>query len=366
MVCLRGAIGYDLAITVFQDAHMETPYDAILILSFGGPEGMDDVMPFLENVTRGRNIPRERLLSVAHHYELFGGISPINEQNRQLIKALKPELVSRHIDLPVYWGNRNWHPFVEDTFQQMATDGVTKVIAFATSAYGSYSGCRMYLDDIARGINAAGTNAPVVHKLPLFYNHPLFIEANCDHLTQALQQLPEERRQSAHVVFTAHSVPLSMAQNCHYEKQLAEAASLTCARAGLTSYQLVYQSRSGPPSQPWLGPDICDFLKSVASDATTSRDVIVQPIGFISDHMEVMFDIEVEAKQVAAECGLNLIRAATAGTHPAFIRMIAELIESRITSPQPNDYMSCPPDCCPSGAASPNAARPAASLQRKD
>ncbi|MBY0549896.1 MAG: ferrochelatase [Candidatus Obscuribacterales bacterium] len=329
---------------------MHTNYDAILILSFGGPEGMDDVMPFLENVTRGRNIPVERLQAVAHHYEIFGGVSPINAHNRALISALKGALDREGLSLPIYWGNRNWHPFVEDTFKEMTAAGVQKVLAFVTSAYASYSGCRMYLNDIDRAKAAAGAGSPIVHKLPLFFDHPLFIEANSDHLLNALNQLPPDRAQSAQVVFTAHSVPKSMADNCDYEKQLAFTASRICERTGRSGHAVVYQSRSGPPSQPWLGPDICDYLKEFAAGTSSTKDVIVLPLGFISDHMEVMYDIEVEAKQIAAECGLNLIRAATAGTHPAFVQMIVELIKVRLQKPEPDNFVSCPADCCPAAA----------------
>lgn len=329
---------------------MHSPYDAILLLSFGGPEGMPDVMPFLENVTRGRNIPTERLQAVAHHYEIFGGVSPINENNRKLIAALESALHREGIALPIYWGNRNWHPFVEDTFKDMIAAGIRKVIVFVTSAYGSFSGCRMYLNDLERASAAAGEESPLAHKLPLFYDHPLFIEANSDHLLKALSVLPQDRAEKAQIVFTAHSVPQSMATNCLYEEQLACTASLIAQKTGRSNYAVVYQSRSGPPGQPWLGPDICDYLKELSQGSPALKDVIVQPIGFISDHMEVMYDIEVEAKQVAAQCGLNLIRAATAGIHPSFVQMIVELIKSRLQNPEGENFLSCPRDCCPSGA----------------
>lgn len=348
----------------FQICPMHSPYDAILILSFGGPEGMDEVMPFLENVTRGRNIPVERLQAVAHHYEIFGGVSPINAHNRALISALKSALDREEISLPIYWGNRNWHPFVEDTFKEMTAKGVHKVLAFVTSAYASYSGCRMYLNDIDRAKTAAGPDSPIVHKLPLFFDHPLFVEANSDHLMDALRHLPPDRAQAAQIVFTAHSVPQSMADNCKYEAQLALTASLVCERTGRSNHTVVYQSRSGPPNQPWLGPDICDYLKEFAASTSATKDVIVLPLGFISDHMEVMYDIEIEAKQVAAECGLNLVRAATAGTHPAFIQMIVELIKLRLQEPEADDFISCPPNCCP--AAAPGAqSRPVDTQGRK-
>ena len=334
---------------------MPQPYDALLLLSFGGPECMDDVIPFLENVTRGRNTPLARLQSVARHYELFGGVSPINEHNRKLIKSIEDELQVRGLKLPVYWGNRNWHPLVEATMADMAANNVRRALAFATSAYGSFSGCRAYLNDIEKAQSAAGDRAPVVHKLPLFYNNPLFIEANVDYLQQALNEIPAERRDGAHIVFTAHSIPQGMATACSYEAQLLETATLVCAKLQRPEFKLVFQSRSGSPAQPWLGPDICEYLKEYALTAS-SKDVVVQPIGFISDHMEVMYDIGVEAKAVADDLGLNLVRAATAGTHPAFVRMIVDMIVEKMNNPEPDSYQSCAVDCCPSGAPTPAAA----------
>lgn len=326
-------------------------YDALLVVSFGGPEGMDDVMPFLENVLRGRNVPRERMLSVAHHYEMFGGVSPINQQNRNLIAALKEELETRGPNLPIYWGNRNWHPLLPDTLRQMAADGVQNALAFVTSAYSSYSSCRQYRENIARAQAAVGPAAPRVDKLRAFYNHPLFIEANVDHIRAAWSTLDEDAGAEAQLVFTAHSIPESMAANCAYEAQLHEAGSLIAAALGTDRWRLVYQSRSGSPEQPWLGPDINDYLRTVHSEGITN--VVVAPIGFVSDHMEIVYDLDFEAQNLARELGMQMVRAATAGTHPAFVKMIRELIVEREYNEPPRFVGSrgpvhdvCPADCC--------------------
>ena len=319
---------------------MKTDYDALLIVSFGGPEGMDDVMPFLENVLRGRNVPRERMLQVARHYELFGGVSPINQQNRDLIAALEKELEQHGPRLPIYWGNRNWHPLLPDTLRRMAADGVRNALAFVTAAYGSYSSCRQYLENISDARAQVGPTAPYVEKLRLFYDTPQFIEANVDHIRLALEQLTD--RSSAHLVFTAHSIPESMAANCDYVAQLTETGSLIAQELQLKNWQLVYQSRSGSPMQPWLGPDICDHLRTLRADGITN--VVVAPIGFVSDHMEVVYDLDVEARKVADEIGMKMVRAATAGTHPSFVRMIRELMLERIRNDVPPNI--CLPDCC--------------------
>jgi protoporphyrin/coproporphyrin ferrochelatase len=347
------------------------PYDALLVVSFGGPEGMGDVMPFLENVTRGRGIPRERLLGVAHHYELFGGVSPINEQNRRLIAALRAELDAHGQRLPVYWGNRNWHPLLTDTLGQMRDDGVKRALAFVTSAYSSYSGCRQYREDIERARAEAGRGAPAVDKLRAFYNHPGFVEPNAESLSAALAQIPAGRRAAAPVAFTAHSIPEAMAANCDYEAQLTETCRLVAERAGARHWRLVFQSRSGPPHQPWLEPDICDHLRELKTGG--AADAVVHPVGFISDHMEVLYDLDTEARQVAAEIGLNMIRAATVGTHPAFVRMIRELIGERVGGDTARRALGtrgpshdvCPADCCLPGAARPAAAAPRDTLAAK-
>jgi protoporphyrin/coproporphyrin ferrochelatase len=314
-------------------------YDALLLVSFGGPEGMDDVIPFLENVLRGRNVPRERMLQVAHHYELFGGVSPINQQNRDLIAALEKELETNGPRLPIYWGNRNWHPLLPDTVERMAADGVENALAFVTSAYSSYSSCRQYLQNISDAQEKVGPRAPRIEKLRVFYNHPRFIEANVDHVRAAWQQLDSA---SAHLVFTAHSIPESMAANCDYAAQLAETGSLIARALNIENWTLVYQSRSGSPSQPWLGPDVSDHLRALADKGV--KDVVVAPIGFVSDHMEVVYDLDYEAQNVARELGMNMVRARTAGTHPAFVKMIRELMLERINNEVPANI--CAPDCC--------------------
>jgi ferrochelatase len=319
---------------------MKTDFDAVLLVSFGGPEGMDDVIPFLENVLRGRNVPRERMIQVAHHYELFGGVSPINQQNRNLIAALEKELDQHGPRLPIYWGNRNWHPLLPDTLRRMAADGIRNALAFVTAAYSSYSSCRQYLQNISDAQAEVGPDAPRVEKLRVFYNHPLFIQANIDHIRAALSQLDDPA--SAHLVFTAHSIPESMAANCDYAAQLRHTGGLIARLLEMEKWDLVYQSRSGSPMQPWLGPDICDHLKTLRAEGVT--DVVIAPIGFVSDHMEVVYDLDVEARRVADEIGIRMVRAATAGTHPAFVRMIRELILERV-----NDEVApnlCAPDCC--------------------
>ncbi|HEY3579979.1 MAG TPA: ferrochelatase [Pyrinomonadaceae bacterium] len=326
-------------------------YDALLVVSFGGPEGMDEVMPFLENVLRGRNVPRERMLSVAHHYEMFGGVSPINQQNRDLIAALKEELEREGPKLPIYWGNRNWHPLLPDTLRQMAADGVRNALAFVTSAYSSYSSCRQYRENIANAQAAVGPEAPRVDKLRAFYNHPLFIEANVDHIREAWSKLDEDAQSEAQLVFTAHSIPETMAANCEYAAQLQEAAGLIAEALGIEQWRLVYQSRSGSPMQPWLGPDICDHLRELNAQGT--KDVVVAPIGFVSDHMEIVYDLDFEAQNLAQELGMTMVRAATAGTHPAFVKMVRELIVERMYDEPPRFVGSrgpvhdvCPADCC--------------------
>jgi len=329
-------------------------YDAILVTSFGGPEGPADVMPFLENVLRGKNVPQKRMLEVAEHYYHFGGKSPINDQNRHLIAALKVELAQHGPNLPIYWGNRNWHPLLTDTLRQMKADGVTHALAFVTSAYSSYSSCRQYRENIAQAREAVGEGAPVVDKIRVFYNHPGFVEAVVDHVQHALAKIPENRRDKAGLIYTAHSIPLSMAQSCDYEKQLLEAGRLVAERLRRKNWQLVFQSRSGPASQPWLEPDILDCLREIKT-RNTATDVVIAPIGFVSDHMEILFDLDTQARDLCNELGLNMVRAETVGTHPLFIQMIRELILERIDETQPQLALGilgarpnfCPSDCCP-------------------
>ena len=301
---------------------MSDSYDAVLVLSFGGPEQPDDVIPFLENVLRGRNVPRERLLAVAEHYYHFGGRSPINDQNRALVAGLQRLFADSGPDLPVYWGNRNWHPFLEDTARQMWGDGVRRAVVFATSAFGSYSGCRQYIEDIARVREKLGPECPELHKLRTFFNHPLFIQAAADRVSEALSHGPD-----AALLFTAHSIPISMAASSPYLAQLTESCRLLGERIGRTDWELVYQSRSGPSGQPWLEPDVNARLRELASAG--ARSVVVAPIGFLSNHMEVVYDLDTEAAATAASVGLALVRAGTVGTHPAFLRCIRELVLER-------------------------------------
>jgi ferrochelatase len=333
------------------------PYDAVLVVSFGGPEGPDDVMPFLENVLRGKNVPRERMLEVAEHYQHFGGVSPINEQCRQLIAALEAELAEHGPRLPIYWGNRNWQPLLPDTLRQMCDDGVKRAIAFFTSTSSSYSGCRQYRENLTAAQEEVGEGAPQIDKLRMPYNHPGFIETCADHLRETMQQIPTERREGAKVLFSAHSIPMGMAENCAYEKQLLEASRLTAEAVGVTNWEVVYQSRSGPPQQPWLEPDACDRIEALHA-AGGLNDVVVLPIGFVSDHMEVLFDLDTEAKQLCESLDVGFYRASTMGTHPRAVRMIRELIEERIETELgetpdrpavgrfPANHDVCPKDCC--------------------
>ena len=329
-------------------------YDAVVVVSFGGPDKREDVIPFLENVLRGRNVPQERMMEVAEHYYHRGGKSPINDQNRALITALEQELARHGPAIPVYGGNRNWHPLLADTLGAMATDGVRRALAFVTSAYGSYSGCRQYLDDIARARQEAGASAPTVEKLRLFYNHPGFIEATAERVRQALDQLPSGSQAAARLVYTAHSIPTAMAAGSPYVEHLQEACRLVSESLEPSDWNLVYQSRSGPPSQPWLEPDINDYLRQLPSSGGC-REVVVVPIGFISDHMEVLYDLDTEARALCEELGLVMVRAATVGIHPKFISMIRELIAERMgpnATPRASGNLgpwhdSCPADCCP-------------------
>lgn len=336
----------------------ENSYDALLVVSFGGPERTEDVMPFLENVLRGRHVPRERMLEVAENYYRFGGKSPINEQNRALIGALRAELEAHGPRLPIYWGNRNWHPLLADTLRQMRGDGVRRALAFVTSAFSSYSGCRQYREDIQRAQVEVGEGAPEVHKLRVFYNHPLFIETMVERVSEALSRFPEERRGAAHVVFTAHSIPTAVSNTSRYLEQLHEACRLVSEGIGRDTHTLVFQSRSGPPNQPWLEPDVRDHLRAIATQEG-SRDVVVVPIGFISCHMEVMFDLDTQAKELANDLGLHMERAHTAGVHPKFITMIRDLIVERMEQRAERPALGalgashdvCPADCCPAPAA---------------
>jgi ferrochelatase len=345
------------------------PYDAFLLVSFGGPEGPGDVIPFLQNVTRGRGVPVERLQHVAAHYDLFGGVSPINQQNRDLISAVEKDFAASGIALPVYWGNRNWDPYLADTVAAMARDGVRRALAFVTSAYSSYSSCRQYRDDIAGAQAQAGPGAPVIDKIRLYYNHPGFIGSLAASTQRAIGSLPAGVRDQAQLVFTAHSIPVAMAaasgpDGGAYPAQLTEASRLVAEQAGggpdggPRRWQLAYQSRSGPPSQPWLEPDVNDCLTALARDGAAA--VVLVPVGFVSDHVEVRYDLDIEAAQTAAALGLPVARAATPGTDPAFVSMITELVQEQLAAAPPAalgargpSLSTCGNGCCGAQAVAP-------------
>jgi protoporphyrin/coproporphyrin ferrochelatase len=334
--------------------------DALLLLSFGGPEGPSEVRPFLENVTRGRDVPPQRLDAVARHYLHFGGVSPINRCNRALITAIERALATAGLDLPVYFGNRNWHPMVEDTVAAMTADGVRRALVFATSAWGGYSGCRQYHEDIARARRAVGPGAPELVKLRHFFDHPLFVATCAD----ALRAAREQAGLAARVVFTAHSVPRAAdataglaAQGAHrYSRQVTEAARLVAAAGGVPCYDVVWQSRSGPPQVPWLEPDVIDHLDALHAQGVPG--VVVAPIGFVSDHLEVVWDLDHEARQHAAALGMGFARAATPGADPRFAEMVVELIAEHVRHAPPRrcsqvpaagqgvNGSSCAPGCC--------------------
>jgi ferrochelatase len=343
-------------------------YDAFLLVSFGGPEAPADVMPFLRNVTRGRGVPDERLAEVAHHYQAFGGVSPINQQCRDLLAAIGRDFAAAGVDLPLYWGNRNWHPFLAGTVAQMAADGVRRALAFVTSPYGSYSSCRQYLDDIAAAREQAGPGAPAIDKIRHYFNHPGFIGPFAGAAAAAIASLPAGQRHSAPLVFTAHSIPQAMADTSgpdggRYEAQLMEVARLVAGQLHQTEelqrpWRLVYQSRSGPPSVPWLGPDVCGHLADLAAAGVTSA--VLVPVGFICDHVEVIYDLDTEAAAVAKELGMTVVRAATPGIHPQFVSMVTDLVRERGAGQAPQAAgvpralgemgvatSPCPAGCCP-------------------
>jgi ferrochelatase len=341
-------------------------YDAILVVSFGGPESKDDVIPFLETVLRRRNVPRERLLTVAEHYYHFEGKSPINQQTRDLIAALQAELERNGPKIPIYWGNRNWHPFLAETLQKMKDDGIRRAVGFVTSAYSSYSGCRQYREDIARAQREV-PGAPEVDKIRQFFNHPLFIEATVERVGDALRAVPgvaqgvaqNDARENVQIVYLAHSIPVSMANTSDYVKQLQEVRRLVSERLGHggeahKNDALVYQSRSGAPGQPWLGPDILEYLRQVKAENLASA-VVLAPISFVSDHMEVLYDLDVEARQLCDSLALPMTRAKTVGVHPKFIAMIRELIVERMNPESERRAVGalgpradvCAGDCCP-------------------
>lgn len=329
------------------------PHDAVLVVSFGGPESRQDVIPFLENVLRGKPVPRERMLEVAEHYYHFEGISPINSQLRNLIAALGDELQRCGISLPIYWGNRNWHPLLTDTIRQMAADGRRRALAYVTSAYSSYSGCRQYLENIEAARAELGTEAPVIDKLRVFYNHPGFVEATAARVREAIDRLPPAGHSGIQVLFTAHSIPVAMAEHCDYQQQLRETARLVGEKLQIASWNLVFQSRSGPPTQPWLEPDVSEAIRRLSGQKGLTG-IVLAPIGFLSDHLEVLYDLDIEAAGVCAELGIRMVRAGTVGTHPRLVRMIRELIEERLDPAAPKlavgrygpSHDICPSGCC--------------------
>jgi ferrochelatase len=326
-------------------------YDAFLLLSFGGPEGPDEVMPFLRNVTRGRGIPDGRLAAVAEHYDHFGGVSPINAQNRALLAAVAKDFSSHGIDLPLYWGNRNWTPYLSDTVEQMRADGISRALVFATSATGGYSGCRQYRENLA---DAQRESGPELIKLRHYFDHPGLIEANVDRVRAALSTLPGDSR----LIFTAHSIPTSMNDTAGpsgglYVAEQRETARLVAesVRGAGAEFDLVWQSRSGPPQVPWLAPDINDHLRLLAAQGV--RSVLVSPTGFVSDHLEVLWDLDNEARDTAAGLGIDFARAGCAGTHPAFVAMIRELVLEQLEGHEPQLLgdlgvcgIDCPAGCC--------------------
>jgi ferrochelatase len=351
------------------------PYDALLLLSFGGPEGPEEVVPFLENVTHGRGIPRERLAVVGEHYFRFGGISPINEQCRALIAAVRRDLDEHGLGLPVYWGNRNWRPFLADTLRQMADDGIRRALVFITSAYSSYSGCRQYREDLAAAVERAGVAGVLsLDKIRAYFDHPGFVEPFADAAVAAFEELDPSLRAQAELVFVTHSLPLSYAETSDYVPQHEAVARLVAGRVAervaeragrADEWRLVFCSRSGPPAQPWLEPDVCDHLRERAAGG--AKAVVLVPIGFVSDHMEVVYDLDTQAAEVAAELGLPLARAATPGTAPAFVAMVRALLTERAAAergePAARPGLSgllpkpdvCAAGCCPNprGAGKP-------------
>ncbi|MEM1227957.1 MAG: ferrochelatase [Planctomycetota bacterium] len=332
------------------------PYDSFLLVSFGGPEGPDDVMPFLENVLRGKNVPRERMLEVSEHYNHFGGVSPINQQNRELMAAIRDDFEAKQIDLPIYWGNRNWDPYFVDTLRQMQAAGHRRALAFFTSMFSCYSGCRQYRENIIEArqqiLDETGQEAPIVEKVRMGFNHPGFIAAMTGSITRAAQSI-NAKASEATILFTAHSIPMGMADNCDYERQLLEASRLVAESVNASNWLLVYQSRSGPPQQPWLEPDVLDAITEM-DEAKKVESLIILPIGFVSDHMEVMFDLDEEAAEICQERGIPMARAETAGTDAHFVSMIGELVRERLDQATEKPALGalgpwhdvCPTNCC--------------------
>ncbi|MDJ1113322.1 ferrochelatase [Microbacterium dauci] len=355
------------------EPHATVPvaYDGILLLGFGGPEGQDDVIPFLRNVTAGRGIPDERLEEVAHHYRHFGGVSPINEHNRELKAALDAELASRGLDLPVYWGNRNWMPYVTDAVESAHRDGRTKLLAIATSAYSSYSSCRQYREDLADAVEATGLQTALqIDKVRQFFDHPGFVAPFVDGIRSAVAELEArgitDLANDVEVLFSTHSIPNADADRsgppergfgeggAYVAQHMAVAAEIMTQLGIPSSWQLVFQSRSGPPSVPWLEPDINDAMQDLPGRGR--KAVLIVPLGFVSDHMEVMWDLDTEAIETAQELGMIGIRTATPSTHPAYVAGLVDLVEERLQAtpvaerPAVTDlgpwYDVCRPGCC--------------------
>ncbi len=334
-------------------------YDALLVVSFGGPEGPEDVMPFLDNVLRGLPVKPETQQRIAQRYYDFGGISPINGQTRAFIDALRRELDAHGPALPVYWGNRNWHPMLADTLARMQQDGVRRALVFVTSLFSSYSGCRKYREDLHQAVEGLDS-PPVLDKLRLGFNHPRFIEANASRCADALNTLPADRRNAVTILFSAHSLPDSMARHARYQSQLLETCQLIGDAIEHQRWQLVFQSNNASYGrESWLGPDVCDAIRALAESG--AEDVIVAPVGFVCDHLEVVLDLDVDAATVARDAGIGFLRAETVGTHPAYIDMVRDLIVERM-SPHPEravlgtlgpSHDRCPPDCCLSGRPMP-------------
>ena len=358
---------------------MTGPHDALLLVSFGGPEGPEDVLPFLENVTKGRGIPRERLAEVGEHYSLFGGVSPINTQNRSLLAAIRSDFAAHGLELPVYWGNRNWAPYLSDTVRLMGEDGVRRCLAFVTSAYSSYPGCRQYRENLAAARSQGGPNAPEIDKIRVYFDHPGFVEPMIDNVVEAIAQAPDGSR----LVFTTHSIPTALAESSGppglipggaYVAEHREVARLIAQGVARVlgvptpDWDLVYQSRSGPTTQPWLEPDVVAHIEVLSAERVPG--VVLAPIGFVSDHMEVVYDLDTLAAEAARELRLPLVRAATAGTDPRFVAMIRELVLERVSEgsgermaqPRSLSALGPWPDLCPKGCCSnPRGNQPAVS-----
>ena len=333
--------------------------DALLLLSFGGPEGPEQVRPFLENVTRGRGVPPERLDDVAQHYLHFGGVSPINGINRALIEEIRAELTERGTPLRVYFGNRNWEPYVEETVATMRDDGVRRAGVFTTSAWAGYSSCTQYLEDILRARGSLGEGAPDLVKLRHYFDHPLLVEMFADAIAAAVATLPADMRPQARLVFTAHSIPLRANSRCGphlYSRQVGYAARLVADAAGYPDYDQVWQSRSGPPHIPWLEPDVADHLAALAAEGV--KAVIVCPIGFVSDHIEVVWDLDNELRDRAEVAGIAFARAATPNSDRRFARLAVDLIDelrlgqppARVAGPQPVPSYGCSVNGAPCSA----------------